>query len=226
VRKFFGIATICCCFCAVFTHAQSQKSVISPSDKWEIFGGYTFQRNYGMLNGFGYTTKNNDVFAPVNANGGQAAVSYFPQRSFGVTYQMTFTETGSRAVSDNYSAGTQNIETQSYLIGPVYRYSIKNGNFSLFAHMLFGATHNILKASSTYWEFCPNEPTCTTNGFSMVSGGGLNYRITPRVTFRPVQLEYWNDAIPVKGLVTWVSEGPDKYSIDGLRYTTGVTINF
>jgi len=231
VRKFVTLALLFC-FGIMLSQAQDQKQK-SPSDKWEIFGGYTFQRDYGMYNAFSFKgSSSSDAFAPFNANGGQAAASYFPLRHFGLTYQMTFAGSGDRKI--NSTSDTQRIGTQSYLVGPAFRYAFKGGRLgktSLFAHELFGVTHNAFNASSDNYAFCDDangDPvlSCSTNNFTLATGGGIDYRISRHVSIRPAQVEYWTEQIPEKDFNSYYSAESVKFGVNGLRYSAGAVVNF
>jgi hypothetical protein len=211
----------------MFSQAQDQKAKKAAADKWQLFGGYTFQHaNEGIINAFSYGSGNADFFAPFNSNGLQVSASYFPFRYVGLTTQMTFVGTGDKKLASN-SAYTQNISQQSFLIGPAFRYTIGNSRFTLFEHELIGATRNSFSASYSGWEFCQASSGlvgCSVNDFTLVAGGGLDYRITKHISVRPAQLEYWREEIPEKGFAA--SNGSGNFDGHGLRYTAGAVFNF
>jgi opacity protein-like surface antigen len=213
----------------------------SPSpDKWQIFGGYTFQRTSGLLNGFGFNATCEgseygcDEFSSFNSNGGQFAISYFPRHHLGVTFQGTFEVSGTRDVT--YYAEdppTQSINMQSYLFGPTYRHGIYGGKASLFYQVLAGVTHNTFNASTEDVYFCYSYTTdtyllsCSTNNFTLATGGGVDFRLNRHIAVRPAQLEYWEEQIPYRD---YYPGYPYQYSlkegIEGLRYSAGAVFNF
>jgi opacity protein-like surface antigen len=216
----------------------------SPSpDKWQIFGGYTLQRDYGMSNLFSFnatcdaTEFGCDFFAPFNSNGGQAAVSYFPKHHLGITAQMTFETSGTRTCSycsEDDDQVTSSIAMQSYLFGPTYRYAIYGGKASLFYHVLVGISHNTFNTSSEYWTICesgfyPDEVyplSCSSNNFTVATGGGVDFRLTRHISVRPAQLEYWTEQIPWKNIESPATGQSEKFGVDGLRYSAGAVFNF
>jgi hypothetical protein len=238
VRKLLACLLICCSG-ILLARVQGQQAKSHAPDKFQVFGGYTFQRDYGAYNGFAYNTScydsdttECDPFAPFNANGGQVAFSYYLTHHFGLTYQMTFTTTGDRNVLSSGGDPTQRIGSQSYLAGPVYRYSIMGGGLTLFFHTLFGTTHNILNASTANWAFCYSETSdtailnCTTNNFTLATGGGVDVRLTRHISVRPAQVEYWTEQIPDEDLYPGETNYSLKYGVDGLRYSVGGVFNF
>jgi opacity protein-like surface antigen len=214
----------------------------SSPDKWQVFGGYTFQRDDGMpnLSGFNATCYDSDTaecdeFAPFNSNGGQAAVSYFPKHHLGITAQMTFETSGTQVcpycpVDDD--PVTWSIAMQSYLFGPTYRYAIYGGKASLFYHVLAGISHNSFTTSIEEWTVCATETayplTCSSNNFTVATGGGVDIRLTRHISVRPAQLEYWTEQIPWKDIesYTYDANSSEKFGVDGLRYSAGVVANF
>jgi hypothetical protein len=220
VRKILIFAVLILCGAAV-SIAQGPKAKTS-SDKWEIFGGYSFTRAYGDFNEVdGNNTDSDNYFQAYNINGGQAAVSYFPAKHFGLTYSMTFTGTGDRKnSSEDFS---QNVKTQEYVIGPTFRYSLnKWKGTSLFAHQLFGATH-----ASYNFSFvdCSETGICGVNGFTAVSGGGLDVKLRSHLSIRPVEVEYSARELPLDNIMSSAFSSA-KLNIHNLRYSAGAVINF
>jgi hypothetical protein len=239
----------------MFSQAQDQKAKAPVQDKWQVSGGYTFTRTYGMWNYFSVSSSSDNFFAGYNANGGQAAISYFPLRHFGLTYQMTFNGTGNRSIES--SSYTQSTNSQSYEIGPAFRYAFKLGQFkgaSVFAHQLFGATHDGMNFSAGFRGFCGATSSstggkCSANAFSLTSGGGIDYKVSSHFSIRPVQVEYFNQEVPYSLFSNGV-EGASvranaqaaalratpeavatpvesmKFGVNGLRYSAGMAFNF
>jgi hypothetical protein len=102
---------------------------------------------------------------------------------------------------------------------------------SFFAHQLFGVTHISLKSDTD------TTLTETTKPFTMVSGGGMDFKLSRHISIRPLQMEYFEQQISVDSLETPASvrtgarsfTSPDtglKLSTDGFRYTAGAVFHF
>ncbi len=232
------VCLLICCSGILLSRAQDKMAKSPSPDKWQIFGGYTFQRTNGMPNDFSDSAScedadNCDYFAPFNSNGGQAAISYFPKRHLGLTFQMTFVGSGTRNIYE-YVDPTQSISMQSYLFGPTYRYAIYGGKATLFYHVLVGISHNTFNASTADFGFCYDVATdseilsCSSNNFTVATGGGVDVRLSRHISVRPAQLEYWTEQIPNKTIndfIYWPGQSL-KQGVDGLRYSAGGVFNF
>lgn len=217
MRKLAVVALIFLSF-SIFGQAQSKTH--SSSDKWEVFAGYTLSRQYGMLNPYSLNSSGNgDEFAPFNQNGGQAAVSYFPTRHFGVTYQMSFLVTGNRTFAG--STESVAINTQRYMIGPAFRYTLHGGagRTTLFAHQLFGASHDTLSVSGAPTTYSFNDAT-------MASGGGVDFKVTRHLSVRPAQCDYWAKQMNPSLLGGIFTGQSAKLGVTGFDYSAGAVLNF
>ena len=244
MRKILAIAILG--IIGVLNQVPTLNAQSPNAGKFQVYGGYTFQRSYGYENAFSLTSggsgsgneavyrapeasgSSNDEFAPFNSNGGQFAFTYFPLKHFGIAYQATFAGSGDRSIES--SSVTQNIGTQSHLFGPIVRFGIKGSRISLFAQELAGVMHNTFKSSSASWAFCESSSgtaisNCSTNNLGWVTGGGVDYRITPHFSIRPAQLEYWSEQIPIKDLIGEEAFSA-KFGVNGLRYSAGAVVNF
>lgn len=72
----------------------------------------------------------------------------------------------------------------SYLFGP--RYNLRRGRFTPFAHALFGG---FLTSSGI-------QTTGTQTHFALAAGAGIDIRVTPHISIRPLEAEYLMTAIP------------------------------
>ena len=88
--------------------------------------------------------------------------------------------------------------------GPTFTY--RRGHFAPFGEALFGFAH-----------IAPNEAP-DANRFAVIAGGGIDYRVTPRFSIRPIQADYVYTTYPV----------PEAGSItgNGVRLQAGVVFNF
>ena len=103
----------------------------------------------------------------VNANGWNAAVSGNVNRWFGVTADFSGAYKG---------IGEVNARAHTYTFGPAF--TLRNGRVSAFAHVLFGGFH----ASAGFGGL-----SIGTSGFAMMTGGGIDVKITPHLSVRPIQ---------------------------------------
>jgi hypothetical protein len=212
MRKVLALIFVLTC-CSVFSSAQQQKPGVP--DKWDVFGGYSLSHGYVA----------NETPFPLTLNGGQASGTYYFTRHFGATAEFA-------AYTDDADSIT--FHTQGYLFGPSGRFGFKNGKYqrmSFFAHQLFGVTHISLKSDTD------TTLTETTKPFTMVSGGGMDFKLSRHISIRPLQMEYFEQQISVDSLETPASvrtgarsfTSPDtglKLSTDGFRYTAGAVFHF
>lgn len=220
MKKIILFAAIVICGTSL-SFGQARKTNSKVADKWEVYGGYTFTRLYGDPNLFSVTSSTDNEFAPYNVNGAQVAASYFPKNNLGLTYEMNFTTTGDRKINASTSTYyTQNTTAQEYVIGPTYRYQLKNGrwkNTTLFAHQLFGATHESLSIASY---------STSASAFTTVSGGGVDFKLKSHISVRPAQLEYVSRHLPMSIFSSDPETQSVKFGENILRYSAGVTFNF
>jgi hypothetical protein len=246
VRKLL-VCLLICCSGILLARVQGQQAKSTSPDKLQIFGGYTFQRSDGFYNPFSFNTTCEEsetpadecnYYAPFNSNGGQVAVSYFPWHHFGITAQLTFETSGNKSFTYYEDDPTASITAQSYLFGPVYRYRTMGGRLSLFYHTLFGFTHNTFSLPSSEAEveaFCykydsdtPINP-CSSNNFTVATGGGVDIGLSRHFAVRPAQFEYWTEQIPYSAYESgdpYPEDKSGKYGIDGFRYSAGFVANF
>lgn len=204
MRKIFAMILVFT-FCSVFSSAQQKKS--AQSDKWDVFAGYSFSR----------ASLVNESPFPLHLNGGMASASYYPTKHLGATAEFA-------GYTDDVDSVTFN--TQGYLFGPSTRFGLGNrfSRVSFFAHQLFGVTHISMKSDTG--EDCKEGSTsCTTNAFTMVSGGGVDYKLNKLISIRPAQVEYFSQRISIGALEGGNAEGI-MINGDGFRYSAGAVIHF
>lgn len=227
MRRLLILACILCSG-VTFSRAQKQPAKSRPTDRWEVFAGYTFSRQYGMVNPDALAGKGNylnDNLAPFNQNGGQVAISYFPTAHFGATYQMSFLYSGDRT---NRSFGaTAAVNAQRYMIGPAFRYRLKGGTSrtTLFAHQLFGASHDTVNFSVSPPNGQSLSSTESSGDLTIASGGGVDFRFSRHFSLRPAQVDYWMKQATTSNF-SFSSPSNLKQGIDGFDYSTGAVMNF
>ncbi len=218
IAVFFAFSLICY---PVLSSAQSKQP--ATPDKWDIFGGYSFSRASVV----------DETPFPLDLNGGQASGTFYFTRHFGATAEFA-------GYTDDTDETTFN--TQGYLFGPSGRFGLPHGKYprvTFFAHQLFGVTHLSWKADSS--EDCTGDCSITTNSFTMVSGGGVDIKLTKHLSIRPAQMEYFNEQISLGALF---SDEPGarpgakpleseedlldsiKISANGFRYSAGAVFHF
>ena len=143
----------------------------------ELFGGYSFVRapvrftetvSACPLCPVTLTTQN------LNLNGWEAGGAF---KVFGpLALAADFGETSG-------SFHGANTHLQTYLVGPQLRFP---GPISPYAHFLFGAAHESIGTSGG--------PLITTgatqNAFATAIGGGLDLKVLPFISLRPIQFDY------------------------------------
>lgn len=201
--------------------------------KLEVFGGFSLQRASGYPNLYNVNlnqTTTADEFKGFNMNGGEAEVTYFPFAHVGFTGDFSFTSKNQSVVS---APDTQTVHESDYLFGPTFRYTFKGSpRLTVFAHQLFGIGHTtvVFTPSNFYCSFNSSNvgsTTCTANPFTVVSGGGVDLRVTSHISIRPAQLDYWTQQVSQQaffgaGDVTDSS----KFGVSGFRYSAGAVVNF
>jgi hypothetical protein len=222
MRKFIALFFVLTC-CLAVSSAQ-QKKPASP-DKWEVFGGYSYSR--ANVGGF--------PFSPMSLNGGQASGSYFFLKNLGLTGEFA-------AYTDTVES--ELIHSQGYFFGPTGRIALGHGKYqrvSLSAHQLFGTTHFSFKPTATS-DCPPSDASCspTTNSFTMISGGGVDIKLSKHFSIRPAQMEYFTqqlkltdlesepEAKPRANAISLAEEsvGSPKLSTNGFRYSAGAVYHF
>lgn len=202
MRKLIGVFVVMIC-CLSLTPAQQPKP--AALNKWDVFAGYSFSRA-SVVSEYPF---------PMILNGGQGAVTYNFTKHLGATAEV--------AGYTNDTDGAT-FKTEGYLFGPTVRFGPKNSRFSFFAHQLFGVTHiGITPDSSANCN--STQRTCAANPFTTASGGGVDVKVSKHLWVRPVQLEYFNEAVSV-GALENEYVGNEHISLQGLRYSAGAVYRF
>jgi hypothetical protein len=154
-------------------------AVPSWGQRIELFGGYsfvrapvTFTQTAGACPTTGcpvsITTQN------LNFNGWEAGGAYkiFGPLALAADFSGTFS-----------SFRGANTHLQTYLAGPQLRFP---GPISPFAHFLVGAAHESI--STGVGPLITMGPT--QNAFSTAIGGGLDLKVLPFISLRPIQFDY------------------------------------
>jgi hypothetical protein len=174
-----------------------------------------------------------NLFSAYNLQGGQASVTYFPTRHFGITGDFAALTKNQNVNATGVSAKTQTDHEQDYLFGPTFRYGLKGQRISLFAHELLGVAHTSINFTpstfSCYVSSTTSKPNCSANPFTMVTGGGVDIIVNSHLSIRPVQLDYWTYQLSAKkfmGSGLGTDNDSSKLGVDGFKYSAGAVFNF
>jgi hypothetical protein len=182
--------------------------MFAQTDKLELFGGYALERlatgcaNYRCpLNSGGNTT---------NLNGWIASATGYFYKSLGISAQFAGNYNGTAELSGS------TVDRYTYEFGPAY--AVHFGNASPFAHVLVGG---VTQNSSPSPGLQQNQGLAYTR-FIWSVGGGLDFKVSSRISIRPVQIDYERQSVPT-------GEAADALSsvgVNGLRYSAGVVLRF
>jgi outer membrane immunogenic protein len=163
-------------------------------NKIDIFAGYSYVRaNPGPTSG--------DSFS---LNGGSASVSYHIR-----DWVSGVADFGGYTNGNILGTGVDGT-LSTYLFGPRFSYRSYH-RFKPFAETLFGVAH----AGASIGGGAVGS---TQNSFALVIGGGVDYRISSRLSLRPLQVDY---------LLTRFGEGTGNgQTQNNLRASTGIVIHF
>ena len=152
----------------------------SAQDHVELFGGYAFAHASEPV-----TTT---ILCPgppcpitistyhPNLNGWEFAGTFKPGSWIGITGDF----------NGNYgSIGNAHTHLQTYLAGPTVSFP---GRVSPFAHVLFGDAHESVGNGSAGGVLV-TVPT-STNAFATVAGVGIDIKVLPFISVRPIQVDY------------------------------------
>jgi opacity protein-like surface antigen len=144
----------------------------------EVFGGYQFFRASTGIDVSGV-----DHF---NLNGWNASFSGFFNRYVGVTGD--FSGSYGTPSYDIINFGPVGVDSTLYtfMAGPVVR-ATNEGPVQPFAHALFGGARLTSKVSVLGITLPIGD---TETGFAWAAGGGVDFKISPRVAIRAVQFDF------------------------------------
>jgi hypothetical protein len=155
-------------------------AVPSHAQGIELFGGYTFVRAPVT---FSQTPQGTCVIT--------GCTTAFTTRNLnlnGWNVGGAFKILGPLALAADYSdtsGSFQGADThlKTYLIGPQFRFP---GPISPFAHFLIGGAHE--STTSSIGPLITASPTL--NAFATTLGGGLDLKVLPHISVRPIQIDY------------------------------------
>jgi opacity protein-like surface antigen len=120
--------------------------------------------------------------------------------------------------------------TYSLLAGPVISYRTKS-IFTPFVHTLFGWEGTTLEGSTIETPRFPVTSVATTYyDFTMALGGGVDVRVSRRISVRPAQLEWYRTTLNQNrfymqafGLTEYLNVGTKEQNY---RFATGIVVKF
>jgi len=151
----------------------------SHAQSIELYGGYSFVRASVAVPIQNQTCVIGGCPGPIsgktNLNGWEAggAVKFIGPLSLAADFSGT---------SGTFHGA--NTHLQTYLVGPQLRFP---GPISPFAHFLFGAAHESI-GTGTFSGIGFTGPT--QNAFATAIGGGLDLKVLPFISLRPIQFDY------------------------------------
>ncbi|WP_263416511.1 porin family protein [Terriglobus albidus] len=106
---------------------------------------------------------------------------------------------------------TAGLDLMTAVFGPRYSIVSPHGRFKTYGQVMAGPVHG---SNSLFPN--PNGATTTANGVAVMIGGGMDYRISPRVAVRPFEAGW---------LRTALSNGTTTVQ-NSLRLSSGVVVRF
>jgi hypothetical protein len=183
--------------------------------------------------GYAFTRFNAATFVPAfSANGGIGQLQYHVTPMLGIIADLGGTHNG------NISGFQIDQTAFTYMFGPRVNMHPK-GKVKPYFQAAFGGTRNSRSfplsrgTPAEVVSFCASVSGCsggrfssTQNAFSMLVGGGLDVRVKPRITFRPIELDYYLtrfQPINAQGIFPQLNSNRNQ---NNLRYSTGFKFSF
>ena len=77
----------------------------------------------------------------------------------------------------------------TFLFGP--RLTFRNSSrFVPFTDLQFGGMHVGINCNNNAGDICPGNPSISRTAFAMTVGGGIDIRLTKRISLRPIEADY------------------------------------
>jgi opacity protein-like surface antigen len=153
----------------------------------EVFGGYSFYRcNVGSA-------------STCNYDGWNAAVDFNLNKNFGAVVDISG-HYGYQNNKNNYAWFDQ--KSHNFMFGP--RYTFRTEKVTPFVQVLMGINH-----------INPEKAYAVQNNFAIAVGGGVDVKITNRLSIRPIQLDYLKTRVVAEGGFT-----------NNIRFSSGFVFKF
>ena len=203
---------------------------------WSLAGQTTTQdveAKTDVYLGYAFTRFNAATFVPAfSANGGIGQLQYHVTPMLGIIADLGGTHNG------NISGFQIDQTAFTYMFGPRVNMHPK-GKIKPYFQAAFGGTRNSRSfplsrgTPAEVVSFCASVSGCsggrfssTQNAFSMLVGGGLDVRVKPKITFRPIELDYYLtrfQPINAQGIFPQLNSNRNQ---NNLRYSTGFKFSF
>jgi hypothetical protein len=170
-RLLLAFAVIC--FGSLFASAASAQ------DTFQVFGGYSYLRQSLALTEAPACGCSNVLLATTanpNLNGWEISGTYNAYKWLGVTADFSGHYGTVQGSSDHL---------QTYMFGPQVHLP---GPVSPFAHVLLGGAHETVGSGGGISGYAINP--ISANAFAVAVGAGIDIKVAPFVSFRPIQLDY------------------------------------
>lgn len=178
--------------------------MLGQTDQGELFGGYSFER-IGPGCGSNYRCGTSTPGPATSLNGWTASLTGYFYKSLGISAQFAGDYNGTAALSG------VTVQRYTYQFGPAYAFRVRKA--SPFVHALFGGvTQRSADQGLSYSKFM----------WSV--GGGLDFKVSSRISIRFAQLDYERQHVPVVD-----TGGPTPIppaGANGLRYSAGIVLKF
>ncbi len=145
--------------------------VVRHRAELELFGGYSYMRANIVFSG-----------APLNANGASASVVMYLSNWFGIIGDFGLFQ------QRNVAAQGFSLTFSSYQFGPRLRFP-QLAHVTPFVHFLWGLGH----AGGTVYTRSLGfgvPPLGVNNAFVLTGGGGVDWKVRPRIAIRLIQADY------------------------------------
>lgn len=148
-----------------------------------------------------------------NMNGGGVGFVYNVSSLIGIKADFMGYR-GSNTVSGAVNSVTVNPTLFTYLFGPQFKF--RRHKVDYFAEALFGAGHTSASYSQLlYVSGTPGTVYNSNNSFMMEYGGGLDWKVSHRVSIRPVEVDY---------LFSRFSANNISAQQNGFKYVVGINV--
>jgi opacity protein-like surface antigen len=180
-----------------------------------------------LLFGYSFLRYNSAQTIPAfTANGGIGTLGFNFNNHFGLEAELGGYHNGN---VNNYQFDST---TFSYLFGPRISYG-RSKKIDPYIHVLWGGQHastsiaadsilvvNPLLTSSN------GRYKVSTNTFAMAAGGGLDIKLSRKITLRPVQIDYYLTRFEAPDVTVPPGTSPRARNQNNLRYAAGLQFNF
>jgi peptidoglycan-associated lipoprotein len=187
--------------------------VLAQTGAAELFGGYSLERIAAGCGSDYRCGSNDDIGATANLNGWITLFTGDVYKSLGVSAQFSGNYGG---VGSGGGGGLSTAHRYAYQFGPAYTFRWQRA--SAFAHVLFGGVSQGIGQASI------NGQAPSYTAFLWSVGGGLDFKLSRRLSIRAAQIDYERHNVPVEG---GDSQSESSTSpTNGLRYSAGVVVRF